>query len=448
MLFALGAALRVVTQLAYDPALIYWDTYPYLASMRSMAPSPLRPFGYSAFLALLPLEHGLEIVPFVQHVLGLAMAVIIYALLLRLGVRRWLAAAAAAPVLFDAFQLHLEQQIMSETLFELLIVGGLALVLWNRRPNAWMAAGAGLLLASAVLTRPNALLVVVPAAVAVFVLRGLRGGVLPVLAMGVTFVTIVGSYMVWFHSFHGVYAITDFQGTSAYARVATVVDCSTLQVPDYQRVLCPREPIPDRLPIDDYIWSKESPRHDVVPPRGMTTEEVVGDFVKRAIRQQPVPYLRAAAYDFIRGFWPVRTAGPKDVAVARWQFQHTYPLYNSRAAYEVLHTYGHDAPLVRPALTAVLVAWRYVANTPGPLLFLALLAGLASAAGLAGARDTRLRAAAFLFSSAAVAVLVPPALIIFSWRYQLPQLVLLPPAAAVAFTLFKTPAGDGSADVR
>ena len=67
------------------------------------------------------------------------MAVVLYVLLLRRGVSRWLAALAIAPVLLDAYQLQIEQTIMPDVWFEALIVAGLAILLWP--PRAWLAAG-------------------------------------------------------------------------------------------------------------------------------------------------------------------------------------------------------------------------------------------------------------------------------------------------------------------
>lgn len=435
-LLALGTVIRVVVHLAYQPALIYWDTYPYMESMAEGTPGPVRPFGYSALLLLLPLESGLDVVPAFQHLLGLLMAVAIYALLLRLGVRRWLAALATAPVLLDAFQLNLEQQIMSETLFEVLILGGLVVLLWNHKPGVYAAAAAGLCFSGALLTRPNALLIIGPALLAVFFLRGLRKGLVPATVLMVAFVAPVVGYAFWFHAHHGVYSITSFEGPSTYARAAVVVDCDSLEMPDYEEVLCPRMPVSERLPQDNYIWSPESPRHDVVPPPGMTKDEVAAQFATRVIRQQPFRYFRSVAYDFIRGFSPVRTSGPKDVAVARWQFHDGYPLYNAKATYALLRRYGHGPPMTVPSLTSLLPTYTRFVVTPGPLLFAAMLAGFATAAGIGRAKTSGLRTAAFLFSAVTIAVLVPSSLLIFSWRYQLPQFVFLPAAGALAITAF------------
>ena len=86
---------------------------------------PVRPLGYPLFLWILGRVHHLAVVPTVQHVMGLAMAVLIYALLVRLRVPRWAAALAAAPVLLDAYQLEIEHYVLAETLFEALIVAAI-----------------------------------------------------------------------------------------------------------------------------------------------------------------------------------------------------------------------------------------------------------------------------------------------------------------------------------
>ena len=79
---------------------------------------------------------GLTGVAVAQHALGLAMAAALYALAIRYGTGRWLAALAAAPVLLDAYQVQAEQTIMPDVLFEALIVAAMTLLLWPRPPVA------------------------------------------------------------------------------------------------------------------------------------------------------------------------------------------------------------------------------------------------------------------------------------------------------------------------
>ena len=71
------------------------------------------------------------------------MAVAIYVLLLRRGVPRWLAALATAPVLLDAYQLQIEQNVMPDVMFEALIVAGLVALLWRATPSPVAGRGGG-----------------------------------------------------------------------------------------------------------------------------------------------------------------------------------------------------------------------------------------------------------------------------------------------------------------
>src|SRR5215467_7315776 len=130
-LLAAGLVLRLLAQLAYRPALFYIDTPRYLYDAQGMDP-----VGYKGPLRAILFVANFDAVAAVQHLLGLAMAVIIYLLLLRRGVRRWLAALTVAPVLLDAYQIQNEQMIMPGTWFEALIVAGLAILLW-RPGTSW-----------------------------------------------------------------------------------------------------------------------------------------------------------------------------------------------------------------------------------------------------------------------------------------------------------------------
>ena len=117
MLLALGAGLRLLTVLAYQPAILYIDSFSYLDNVHELRPDGLRPIGYDLILnVLLPLG-GLRGVAVVQHLLGLGMAVLMYRLLSRHGARRWLAALATAPVLLDAYQVQIEHNIMPAVWF-------------------------------------------------------------------------------------------------------------------------------------------------------------------------------------------------------------------------------------------------------------------------------------------------------------------------------------------
>ena len=141
---AAGLALRVAAQIAYHPALIYIDSIKYLYNAYPGAD----PVGYKAPLHAILAVGNLGTVTAVQHLLGLAMAGTIYIVLIRRDSPRWLAAIAVAPVLLDAYQVQIEQNIMPDVWFEALIVAGIAVLLASRtgprrggtrprRPRCW-----------------------------------------------------------------------------------------------------------------------------------------------------------------------------------------------------------------------------------------------------------------------------------------------------------------------
>src|ERR1700678_3366278 len=84
---AVGALLRLITILGYPGALFFYgDSYVYLGAALRPQPNLSKVTGYSFFLrALLPL-HSLTLVVALQHLMGLAVAVMIYVLLRRNGV--------------------------------------------------------------------------------------------------------------------------------------------------------------------------------------------------------------------------------------------------------------------------------------------------------------------------------------------------------------------------
>jgi hypothetical protein len=86
VLLAAGLVLRVLSLVAYRPVIIYVDTLKYLYGASPGAD----PLGYRLLLnIILPFGH-LGTVALLQHLLGLAMAVALYVVLLRRGVSRWL----------------------------------------------------------------------------------------------------------------------------------------------------------------------------------------------------------------------------------------------------------------------------------------------------------------------------------------------------------------------
>ena len=139
-----GALLRLITILGYPGALwFYGDSYVYLGAALRPQPNLSKATGYSFFLrALLPF-HSLTLVVTIQHLMGLAVAVMIYVLLRRNGVSKLWSTVATLPQLLDGYIIEDEHMIMTETLFTFLLMVAMLMLLWKPRPGVVEDAGRG-----------------------------------------------------------------------------------------------------------------------------------------------------------------------------------------------------------------------------------------------------------------------------------------------------------------
>jgi hypothetical protein len=429
-----GLTLRVLTQVAYSPALVYIDSDRYLRGL-----SAQDPLGYLALLWPLQRAGGLAAVAAVQHILGLAMAWALYAVLNRRGVGRWAAALAAAPVLLDGYQLQAEQTIMPDVMFEALIVAALAALLWRRVPAAWQLALAGVALGVAVDVRQVGEVLIVPA-LAFALVRGagwrqrLVHGALVTAGLSLPVLT----YMTTQYALNGQFSTTPRNTYVFYGRAASVADCATLRLPADERSLCPPRRVVAALGIDGLVGDPAGPLLSYRPPRGMTITGMANRFELAVLTQQPMAVISAVSRDFLPLFALTRQQVPGGTPVTRWQFQTTYPTYPPLITlrYVARIRPGGSAPSVIRPLAVLLRDYQlHGGYTPGPLLAIAAVAGLAGACCLGAARrkHTDLAGACLFTTAAALAVLLVSDAFEFSWRYQLPALVLLPPAGALGF---------------
>ena len=158
-MLTLGLVLRILTQIAYRPALLYIDSTKYLLGAYPGDDPP----GYQLALKPVTALFSLDAIAAIQHLLGLGMAVALYLVLLRRGAPRWLSALATAPVLLDAYQLQIEQNVMPDVMFEALIVTGLVALLWRTTPSRWLIAVAGLALGASATARQIGEIFILPA---------------------------------------------------------------------------------------------------------------------------------------------------------------------------------------------------------------------------------------------------------------------------------------------
>lgn len=424
---AAGAALRAAAFAAYRPALeFYGDSYTYLADARRLTLDRVRPFGYSAFLRALT-AGDLMMVTAVQHLLGLALGVALYAGLTRRGVGRWLATAAATPVLLDAYQVDIEQLVMAETVFSALLVAVVATVTWTGRPRAGSCALAGLLLAGATLTRTVALGL---AAVVLPYLLARRAGCRGAGAFLAAFCLPLAGYAALFHLSYGPWALGQADGVFLWGRVAPFADCRRVHLAPSLRVLCSPHPPADRPGPNYYDWAPTSPLVALAwPPHG--PRPGIGRAALSVIAAQPGDYLRSVAGDTLHFFTPGRWVGRRDWYLGSWYFPSPSTPRLWHVSQPLVGLDGH--PVSRhdiPVVAGVLRGYQRAGYTPGPLLAACCLLGLAPATGRWG---RRVRADCVAGVGMALTLLViPSATATFDYRYLLPTLVLLPPAAALA----------------
>jgi hypothetical protein len=446
VLLAAGLVLRVLAEFAYRPALFYIDSVKYIYNAEGNDPE-----GYKAPLRAILFVANFDTAVAVQHLLGLAMAVVIYMLLLRRGASRWLAALAIAPVLLDAYQLQDEQTIMPGTWFEALIVAGIAILLWKPKPG-WVATIiAGLVLGvSATFAQVGEALI--PAA-AIYMLAAAGAGwrlaigktaalcaacALPILAY------CTGSFVI-----SGQFALSHQGVTSLYGRTAAAVDCATIKLTPLERSICPTRT--QQALGDDWLeFNPDAPVQRIY--RDLPRPEVdstVTDFSHRVLRQQPLRVLDAYGRDVIKLFALTRDTAKGDPTIARWQFQRSFPYLKPHATKQVVDAavrrFGGGLPTVWRPVAAFLRSYQLDGGyTPGPLLLILTFTGLAGSLAVLRRRSGRhpldagtrqLALACLLFFASAVCVLLVSDAFVFSWRYQLPALVTLVPAGVLGMAV-------------
>ncbi len=438
VLLALGTVLRAVAMLAYRPAIFYIDSLAsYLLPLPNLDPSGQDPIGYDLYL-LGPLLHvgNISVVVAVQHLLGLGLATVGYALLVRKAARPWLAALAVAPVLLDAYQVQIEHNVMADVLFLALVTGALVALVWSERLRWPLVVAAGLALGLATTVREVGELLLVPLVAYPLIVAPGRWRHRTALAGAalVAFAVPVGAYATYYHHASGRgYAISHAGANALYGRVATFVDCSSLDLPDPEYVLCPSIPIKDRPGPDFWAHDPSSPFFVLQAMVGDAADGIATDFVKRVVAHQPLDFASSVGHDAVKVFsWGRDDHSASDPPVERWRFQIGFPLFEPLVTLdsisELTHRYGDGDPVAQVPLTGLLRAYQLtVGYTPGPVLGLAIVT---VALGVFG--RSRWRWPALLFLTTGVLLLLGGDVVMFSWRYQLPAYLLLPLAAVLA----------------
>jgi len=408
-LFALALVpavlLRVDAELGYRWQSWFNDSFSYVSAAMTLTPDTSRPSGYPVYLWLLSPFHSYFLVTASQHLMGLLVAVMIYALARRrFGAPAWVAVLFTLPVLYDGFEIQLEHLVLTDTLFLFLAFAAVFVLLWSPRPSWWTCLIAGLLLglASTVRSTGLALIPVFGLYLLIRLLPGVVSGVVPgpaegrppsrwrgwraliagLVACGVAFAVPIVGYEAWYSSAHGEFTMTESTGVFLYSRVMTFADCSRMTLPTDLLALCTSVPPAQRPIAQAYIWTDISPLDRFPAPKfSPAVNKLAEEFAVKAIEAQPLDYAQTVWDDTARSFDWSRQVFPNGQTYDEYLFgYHSLAIpgspfrgYSSPEAYYVRG--NPDTVVVNPFATLIRVYQRYV-WLPGTVYGLILLIGL------------------------------------------------------------------------
>jgi hypothetical protein len=384
------------------------------------------PTGYAAFLKFLRFfSDQLEFTVVVQHLLGVAAALLLYAAVRRLGAPVWAAAVPAGVVLLSGDQLYMEHTLLSEAPFLPLLAAGLyaaVRALDDPRRLRWLAL-AGALFASTALFRNVGM--ILPPVLVLWALLAMRprlasAGVAAVAAAAVLGVYAIGAALDGDNT-----GWTATSGWNAYGRSAPFADCDRFEEPPGTESLCERRPPDERPGSLFYLWYDGSPARAKYghPPIG---QETLGKFGRRAILAQPFDYVKTVLADLPRFLNP--TFHKKEYSGGGWfLMSRRGEPSEERVLFQLSRDYDH-AEFSPGSSGEVIGDWQRIQRLGGAVPGLMVLFALV---GAFAARGAALRGLALFGLSGAALVVMPAATLSLLGRYTVPPMPVVAAAAAV-----------------
>ena len=443
VVLAPAVLLRVDAELGYRWQAWFNDSFQYVQNTVKFQLDPTRVSGYSIWLKLLQPLHTYAVVTILQHLMGLAVAVMVYALARRrFRAPAWLATLATVPVLYDGFEIQLEHLIMADVPFLFLIVLATTLVLWDPVPSLRRCVLVGALLGIAEIVRSIGLPLLAVFAVYMIIRRISWRKVAATIV--VCFLPVL-AYAGMFDLEHGQFAMTDSTGVFLYSRVMTFADCAKMHIPatppeNAELSLCTTVPPAQRPIAQAYIWTSESPL-DRFPPSKFSPvpNQLAENFAIRSIEAQPLSYAKAVFDDTWRVFGWHRAVFPNAATYDEYIFgYHSLPIPSwDKASLGPYHSYAaayvHGNPLTQVVapFANVMRLYEHRVYLPGTVYGLILLAGLA---GLVLAWRQVGGEELLPWTLSFALVVIPAATAEFDYRYVLVAVPFACLAAAMAFS--------------
>jgi hypothetical protein len=287
---------------------------------------------------------------------------------------------------------------------------------------------------------------IVPAAVYLLVVGGgWRRAVSRATAMIVACAIPILAYCTGSYLATGNFFLSHSGVTSLYGRTASAADCTTIRLSPAERKICP-DPQDQAMGSDWLQFGYPSPvQADYRALPRPEVDSLIAGFNRAVVTQQPFRVLDAYVRDVIKVYAVTRQTEPGDPPVSRWQFQKSFPYLTPHATQpevdSVTREFGGGLPAVWRPVASFLRSYQLDGGyTPGPLLLLLTLAGIAgSVVALMRRRldeaTQQLALATFLFFAMGAAILLVSDVFVFSWRYQLQALVTLVPAGVLGLAV-------------
>jgi 4-amino-4-deoxy-L-arabinose transferase-like glycosyltransferase len=438
---AVGLALRVYFLIRWRPALVgFPDSTTYMQIAHTgIFDNPFRAGGYGEFLRLMHLIRPyLRFAIGVQHLLGIASGLLLYATVRRAGGPRWLGLVPAAVVMLGGSEIFLEHAPLSEALFIFLVDLALYGIVrsWYGSP-AW-ALLAGLALGVATDVRAIGQAVVVVIAIATLLAPGHWRRRLLTAVLLVASATVPVLYYT-----HENKVTTGHSGLTStgyfdlYARVAPFAQCSKFHPPKELRRLCIATPVSQRPGHDEWEYTALSPAFRVFGDPDLYVEPGENAQLRRfaldAILGQPLRYAEYVGRDLVRIVDPSFSSSPYP-RIGNAGYGNTpeslldyYFLPSTSAGAAVVIDEYYPGDVTVHDSIGFLLTYEKDTRLEGPAMALLLLLGLL--APFVTRADQR--RAATLFLAAALVLLVAPILTSeYDYRFTVPAFGALAAAAA------------------
>jgi len=442
IVLALGLALRVWLEIVWRPAITgYSDSGIYFEdAFQGVWTDPLRTVGYGMLLAALHwITPHLVFVTIVQHLLGLASAVLMFLTVRAIGGPAWLGVVPAAALALSGDELFVEHAALSEAPYVFLLSVMLYATVrawrgsWRWALLAGLCAGLGVWDRGAGLS----LLPVVPLWLLLCRRRPSRRTLAVAVVSALVAVATVEGYIQWRHAASGLSGLTTNGNWDLYGRVAPWADCTKFSPPAGTEQLCQATPPAQRgnPGAATYIFDASSPAQMLYGPPYQVSPDPYAmsrlwEFSISAIEGQPLDYLNAVWQDTIRLVDPNH---PSEGNLSADQFigfliggPDEHSGINTFVSYWQGLEYPHDA--VHHGDIAPLRTWEEITRLQGPLMVILLLLTLSAPWTAVG----DMRAGARLLALVTVVLLMFPILTTgYDYRYVIPALGPLFASAAL-----------------